>query len=155
LGVRDCDECIACAAHSSMDPLSISAAAVAIATRCVITGKTIYDTAEKLQSARQRIRLIVDTIDITQSTLLVIDNHLRTSGSQYLPLHHRNSLQRAIKSFEDDLICLEEEFTRLTKHPSWRSRVKTVWREEIIQMLLNSFQHRHTLLQTLLQSLQL
>jgi hypothetical protein len=136
------------------DPVSITAGALTITTRCVTAGVQIYSAWHRYRDAPQTIGDLVEEIQIVQGSLAQLKRLLSREGFA-ITSDLEDVFGIAVKGCKATLLCLEEEFRTLQGRSDWRARLKVLWKDDIMTSLLQQLARKKSSMMLLMQGLQL
>lgn len=138
-----------------MDPVSITAAVLTIATRCLSLAKYVHDTTHNYNQVPDTLSHLVDTVTITRAALAAVNNHLESRSILSLSTDLEDVFPRATSGIEATLLCLESEFCNLCGRDGWWVRVQALWKEDTMEGMLRKLERGQNNLQLLISTLQL
>ncbi|EMC96355.1 hypothetical protein BAUCODRAFT_33682 [Baudoinia panamericana UAMH 10762] len=148
-----------------MDPFTIAATVTKITTTCLTTGKAIYDLSCKYQDAPRNMVAISAEVAVISASLSQIQALVLSKQNPEQLLRSRPEVAATLDTSLTGCMvlfsCLDEEIREVSRHArgldklSWLGKVKTVWKQEKFQELLDGIRGQQLAINTLIQLLQM
>lgn len=138
-----------------------------ITSTCLTTGKIIYDFSCKYQDAPRNILAISAEATVISASLAQIQALILSKENPEEVLRSRPEIAATLDTSLTGCMvlfsCLDEELRAVSRHVhgqgreglSWKGKVKTVWKQETFQGLLDGIRGQQLAINTLIQLLQM
>ncbi|KAF2430053.1 hypothetical protein EJ08DRAFT_259592 [Tothia fuscella] len=149
-----------------MDPLSVTVSVATFLANCLTTVKTLSNLSSKYQHALTTITSIVSETTIlgaylahVQQLLLINAPGVSDQGAPGVEL--RRTFDVALTACLITFSCMEEEVRSLatragnSSDPGWKNTSRAVWKEGVMNELLNQVQEQQRTMALLVQTLQM
>ncbi|KAF1994182.1 hypothetical protein P154DRAFT_448288 [Amniculicola lignicola CBS 123094] len=137
-----------------MEPLSITASALTIASRVIPAAIHIHGVWTQYQEAPQTILDLVEELQLLRTCLVQLENVLRRDGVS-ITLDLEDVFAIAVRGCRATLLCLEQEFDTLRGQDDWWTRIVVLWRDNNIARLLAQLARKKSSIMLLMQCLNL
>jgi len=138
-----------------MDPLSITASAVALATSALRVVLFVKDAADQFQDAPAAARDIQHDIQIVQAALLQVEAVLQRDQHAILRFHLQDVFDLSVEGCRETLRCINEEFLGLFGREDWKASFALWWNAGEIRRWLARLETKKGSLMLLVQALSL
>jgi len=136
-----------------IEPLSATAAALTIATRCITAGTEIYNGVQRYRNAPDSLNSLIEAIRITRAAIAAVERLVTVQKITTLSPELEDVFPITVKGCEAVLLCIEQEFAAYAANPNWWARIRTLWKKDTMESLLNRLQrsqgHLHLLMDTM------
>lgn len=136
-----------------------------ITSTCLTTGKAIYDLTCKYKDAPRNMVAISSEVTVISASLSQIQAIILSKQDSAQLLQSRPEIAATLDTSLTGCMvlfsCLDEEIREVSRHAggrdgfSWRGRVKTIWKQETFQELLDGIRGQQLAINTLIQLLQM
>lgn len=138
-----------------MDPISITAGAVALAAHVLRAAASIKDTVGHFNDAPAVARDMEDEIKVVLAALLQIEAALQRDVEAVGRFRLAGVFDLAVGGCRDTLQHISQEFQTLFDRDDWRARFAIWWNASEIRRLLGRLETRKGSLMLLVQALSL
>jgi hypothetical protein len=139
-----------------MEPLSITASVVTIATRVIPAAVQVYNVWTDYSEAPQSVADIIEELQIIKTSLHQLQKILgREDAKVTLDLEDGDVFALAVNGCKATLLCIEEEYKNVVGCGDWFSRIKVLWKDGTMTRLVEQLARRKTSIVLLMQCLNL